>query len=212
MDIEKIKSLAKHGESTTLEFKASTSKLQAAFESICAFLNGKGGTVLIGVNDKGSLIGQDVTDNTRREIAREVKKIEPTPPVDTYYTEIKENKFVITIHVNAGDHAPYVYDGRAYQRNESQTDRMSQHRYEQLLVKRSQINHSWEEVIASGYTLDDLDHEEIYKTVSDGIRENRIPASAQREDVEHILERLGLLTGNELKRAAVVLYAKQESM
>jgi ATP-dependent DNA helicase RecG len=89
---------------------------------------------------------------------------------------------------------------------------MSRHRYEQLLVKRGQLNHSWEEVIAYDYKLSDLSHEEIYKTVADGIRENRIPASAQREDISQILERLNLTIEGKLKRAAVVLYAKQESM
>lgn len=131
MDIEQIKSLVKQGESNTLEFKTSTAKLQAAFASIFAFLNGKGGTVLIGVKDKGQIIGQDVTDSTRLEIANEIKKIEPTASIDISYVKADENKFVIVIHVYAGDHAPYIYDGRAFQRNESGTDRMSQHRYEQ---------------------------------------------------------------------------------
>jgi len=77
---------------------------------------------------------------------------------------------------------------------------------------RGQSEYSWEESIADGYTIDDLDHEEIYKTISDGIRENRIPASAQREDIKQILTRLSLITDNGLKRAAIALYAKQDSM
>ena len=209
MDIEQIKSLAKQGESTVLEFKASTAKLQSAFATVCAFLNGKGGTVLIGVNDKGLLIGQDVTDNTRREIAREIKKIEPTAPIDVYYIEIKENKFVILIQVNAGSHIPYVYDGRAFQRNESQTDRMSQHYYEQLLVKRGQLNHSWEEFVADNYDIMELDQDEIHKAILDGIAENRIPARVAKENTEKILRQLNLLVDGKPKRAAVALFARQ---
>jgi ATP-dependent DNA helicase RecG len=212
MDIEKISALVKKSESSTLEYKSSTGQLKPAFATICAFLNGKGGTVLIGVKDKGQIVGQDVTDNTRLEIANGIKKIEPTATIDVHYVEVKNNKFVIAIHVSAGNHIPYIYDGRAFQRDESQTDKMSQHRYEQLLVKRGQLNHSWEEVIAYDYKLSDLSHEEIYKTVADGIRENRIPASAQREDIPQILERLNLTIEGNLKRAAPVLYAKQESM
>ena len=135
-----------------LEFKASTAKVKAAFETICAFLNGKGGTVLIGVKDNGQVIGQDVSDNTRREIANEIKKIEPTAMIDVHYVEVKEKRYVIILQVNRGDHAPYVYNGRAFQRNESQTNRMSQHCYEQLLVRRGQLNHSWEDALATGYT------------------------------------------------------------
>ena len=68
-DIEQLTSLIKQGESHTLEFKKSTANLQSAFETICAFLNGDGGIVLIGVTDDGQLIGQDVADSTRLSIA-----------------------------------------------------------------------------------------------------------------------------------------------
>ena len=90
--------------------------------------------VLIGVNDKGELIGQDVTDNTRQELARELHKIEPPAAIDIHHIAISKNKSVIAIQVKANDHAPYVYDGRAFQRHQSTTSKMPQHRYEQLLV------------------------------------------------------------------------------
>lgn len=212
MDIQHIEELAKQGESRIAELKTSTGQLKSAMSTLCAFLNGQGGTVLIGVKDNGEIIGQDITDNTKREIAQELKKLEPTAHVEVHYIPSKKNKYVITLHVNSGNHAPYTYDGRPYQRDESETNKMSQHRYEQLLVERGQLNHSWEETIATEYAIDDLDQEEIYKTIADGIRENRIPASAQKEDIKAILERLELTTENKLKRAAIVLYAKPESM
>ena len=211
MDLQQLELLVKQGESKTLEFKTSTAKLQAAFDTLCGFLNGYGGTVLIGVKDNHQIVGQDVTDNTRLEIANEIKKIEPSYPVEVEYIPITGNKFVIRIHVHQGQHAPYIYDSRPFQRTESGTSRMSQHRYEQLLMQRGQLNYSWEDAPALGYTIADLDHEEIYKTVADGIRENRIPASAQTENVMQILERLELINGDHLKRAAVVLYARQDA-
>jgi ATP-dependent DNA helicase RecG len=208
MNIEQIKLLAKQGESNTLELKTSTAKLQAAFATVSAFLNGKGGTVLIGVNDKGLLIGQDVTDNTRQEIAKEIKKIEPSALVDVHYIGVKENKFVIVIHVSAGDYVPYIYDGRAFQRNESQTDRMSQHRYEQLLVKRGQLNHYWDAQPAADYDVDSLDHKEIINTIRDGVNENRIAAEVSHYSIEQMLRYLKLLKNGKIINAAVVLYAK----
>jgi predicted HTH transcriptional regulator len=45
--------LVNKGEGITVEFKKTTAQLHAAFETICAFLNGKGGVVLIGVTDVG---------------------------------------------------------------------------------------------------------------------------------------------------------------
>lgn len=147
-----------------------------------------------------------------REIANELNKIEPPAHLEIYYISANKNKSVIVIQVEANHHAPYIYDGRAFLRNQSTTSRMPQHLYEQLLVARGHLDYSWEGIVAPGYTLDDLDHEEIFKTITDGIQENRIPASAQKDDVKGILQRLQLMKGNQLKNAAVALYAKQESL
>lgn len=46
--------------SDTLELKRSTAKLKCAGEPLCAFLNGEGGKVLIGVAPDGRLGGQGV--------------------------------------------------------------------------------------------------------------------------------------------------------
>ena len=194
MDIEQIKKIIEEHESKTLEFKTSTTQLQAAFKTVCAFLNSNGGTVLIGVKNNGDIVGQDVTDSTRREIANEIKKLEPAAAIDVNYIKTGKSKFVIVLQVETGNHVPYVYDGRAYLRNESETDKMSQHHYEQLLIKRGQLNHSWESFIADNYDIDALDHEEIYRTVMDGIAEKRIPASIAKESVEKILRQLALIT------------------
>lgn len=45
-------------------------------------------------------------------------------------------------NVKAGDHKPYVFDGRPFHRVQSTSPIMPQHRYEQLIVERGQQNHS----------------------------------------------------------------------
>lgn len=211
MNLEDLKALCrKHGEKKIVEYKTSTAGLRSAFETICAFLNTKGGTVLIGVKDDGKIVGQHISDTTRRNIATEISRIEPAAPIDVDYVDIGENKFVIAICVKAGNHAPYVYDSRPFQRLESKTDRMSQHHYEQLLVERGQLNHSWESYFADDYDIKRLDHDEIYKAVMDGIAEKRIPASIAKESAEKILKQLSLMTNDgKLKRAAIVLFARE---
>ena len=83
MLIKNLKALVKRGESEVLEFKKSTAQIQAAMQTISAFLNSDiGGTVLIGVTDDGKVIGQEISDNTRKEIASELRKIEPHADVD----------------------------------------------------------------------------------------------------------------------------------
>lgn len=209
MDIGQVTALIQQGESHNLEFKKSTTQLKPAFETVCAFLNGNGGTVLIGVSDSGQIVGQDVTDNTRQEIAREINKIEPTAQIEIFYVPIKGSKYVIVIEAESGIHAPYTYDGRAYERNQSTTGRMTQHGYEQLLVERGQLNHSWEESIAASYTIDDLDFDEIRLAVQQGIVVGRVPTTAESETIEGILKSWNLIEGGRINNAAVVLFAKE---
>jgi len=65
-----IKELIRQGEGILTEFKECRNKLSKdVFESICAFLNRKGGDLLLGVNDRGNITGIDteaVTENSNK--------------------------------------------------------------------------------------------------------------------------------------------------
>lgn len=208
MNIELLQKLVHEGESHYLEFKKTTSQLKPAFETVCAFLNAKGGYVLIGVKDNGEILGQNVTDNTKQELANEIKKIEPHAQIEIYYIPIGNNHQVITLEVPPGKHVPYAYDGRPYERSQTSTERMTQHRYEQLIIQRGHLNHNWEEFLTDEYSIDDLDQEEIRNTIEEGINTNRISAEASHYGVEQILENFKLIQDGKLTNAAVVLFAK----
>jgi ATP-dependent DNA helicase RecG len=212
MDIKKLKNLVLQGESEALEFKKTTGTLQAIFETVCAFLNGSGGTILIGVSDNGKITGQDVTDKTRQEIANYISRLEPAAQAYLHIDYVpveEEGRSVVAISVTAGKYGPYVYDGRPFLRNQSTTSRMTQHCYEQLIVKRGQLNHNWDELPAVGYKINSLDKNAIQQTVQNGVAENRIPTAIQKFSIEKILRYLELLNDAQVTNAAVVLYAKR---
>jgi len=56
--------VVKKGEGITIEFKASTSKLlkKKIIETMCAFMNTRGGTILVGVKDDATVIGLKKTE------------------------------------------------------------------------------------------------------------------------------------------------------
>lgn len=60
MNLKQLKKIVAQGESDTVEFKKSTALSHPAFKTICAFLNGRGGVVLIGVTEHGKIVGQEV--------------------------------------------------------------------------------------------------------------------------------------------------------
>lgn len=209
LSLRDIKKLIQLGESASLEFKSSTSQLGKACETLCGFLNHQGGVVLLGVKDRGDIVGQMLSDKTRQEISQELKKFEPPIQPIVEYVSCNNNKYVIAMKVGIGEHKPYIFDGRPYERVESTTRRMPQARYDQLVAKRAQLNYSWESFNAEKYKISDLDEDLILGIVRKAVGIKRLPELAIRQDVPSILERLRLLTDGCLNNAAVVLFAKE---
>jgi len=195
------------GESEILELKRSTGQLPRAGQTLCAFLNARGGKVVLGVVDGGAVVGQDVSDKTRRDIAGMLDRFEPPASVDVAFIDVPGgSKKLIVLEARADDEArPFLYDGRAYQRVQSSTSVMPQERYEAMLLQRAHARRRWENQPAVDVTLDDLDHEEILRTRDAAIRQRRISAGTST-DVGEILDRLGLRRGEVITQAAQILY------
>lgn len=209
MNIENIKNLIAQGESKNLEFKKSTSLLKQVAETLCGFLNGNGGIALIGVKNNGELIGQDVTDQTRLEIANLLHKFEPTAPIHIHYIKLPgETKYVIVLEAIANrQNIPYTFNGRPYQRTESETSIMPQSRYQQLIIERLHANYSWEKLPASNYSIEQLDQNQILRVIRLGIEAGRLPEAAAHDSIKDALLRLELFENNNgLINAAIILF------
>lgn len=207
--LEQLSELVKQGESNRLEFKTSTAKLHSAYETLCAFLNGNGGTVLIGVKNNGQIVGQDVTDNTRLEIANLSSKLEPPTLIEIDYIAIEKNKYVIKMTASSNPAViPYIFDGKPYWRVESSTKPMLQQRYHQLLVERTSKTDGWELTKAEHIHMDDLDQNEILNTIHKSILKGRMEARLVTNDPKEALLRLKLLVNGNISKAAVVLFCK----
>lgn len=87
MTLAQVKKLIANGESASVEFKKSTGQLTRAAETLCAFLNGSGGTVLFGVSADCSVVGQLVSDDTLRDVAQILRRIEP--PASVHIARVK---------------------------------------------------------------------------------------------------------------------------
>ena len=115
-------------------------------QTVCAFLNGsRGGTVIFGVKDDGKIVGQKVSDKTRKEIAVELNKIEPHAKINVSYVKFMGELQVVLMQVDPGEDAPYSYDGRPYTRNQSTTVRMTKDDYIHLYNQNNPA--SWEKQI-----------------------------------------------------------------
>ena len=208
-DPKQLAALVQEGEGEALELKRSTGELKEGMQSLCAFLNGSGGMVLFGVRPAGAVEGQEVSDQTLRDIAQAADRFEPPAHISIHRIKVKAGREVVVAAVESGvDLRPFTYEGRPYERVGSTTRRMPQAKYERLLVERGHAKRRWENLPAEGLALKDLDRKEVLRTRELAIQQNRISPDTHR-DIGEILDRLGLRVSGVLTQAAHVLYGKR---
>ncbi len=91
--IEDVIRLIAMGEGEEVEFKARPEKIA---ETVCAMANSRGGFILIGVDDKGKILGVDVKGEEK--IVSELQGLMPSPRVSIHKINVN-NKRVILIRV-----------------------------------------------------------------------------------------------------------------
>ena len=73
--IEDLDVILSEGESYAIEFKKSADKSLPS--EVCAFANASGGRIFIGVDDRGKIVGTDVSNAARSRVQDTINQIEP---------------------------------------------------------------------------------------------------------------------------------------
>lgn len=76
---------------------------------------------------------------------------------------------------------PFVLDGRPDQRVGTTNSVIPQERCQGLLLEQAHARRRWENDVAAGMDIEELDHEEMLRTVRLGIDGGRLPRSTGRE-------------------------------
>lgn len=210
MDLTEVERLAALGESDTLEFKKTTGELEGACNTLCGFLNVRGGTVLIGVTDGGRVVGQDVSEQTEIKVSECLRGFEPPAPIASSIIPVgKGHRNVIAMQATpTGEYLPFTFRGRPYQRIGTVTSQMPQDRYRQLLLERAHALQRWENAPTPGISVSDLDQEEIQTTLQVGRTSGRL-LDAATDSPADVLDRLGLRADGQILNAAVVLFGRE---
>jgi len=200
---DKLLEFISAGESETIEFKESFG--DTALETIGAFSNTRGGTLLIGVKDSGEIRGVQIGKKTLEDTANRIQ--EATDPRLHPSVSIlqHEKKCVIAVFVAAGTSAPISVRGRYFRRSGRTNQRMSHEEIMQRMV--SSIGLSWDAYIEPGTTLEDLDPERIDKFMQAVKKVGRRPVPEQALDYE-FLRKMELIRDETPTRAALLLFGK----
>ena len=213
MTIKDIETLIHTDETRNLELKKTTGELKDGMKSACAFLNTDGGWLIFGIAPTTlKVVGQDVTENTRREIAQALTHLEPALDVEVNYVDLPNSngKQVIVMRFDkwVWSKEPYTYHKCPYYRIESVTKEMPRDMFVERLKAARPQDFAWENQTAESVTLDDMDEERIRNAVRLGIAGGRINASAEGATVETLLGKLKLLNNGKPTNAAVMLFGK----
>ena len=110
MDNAKIKQLIKNGENVYVEFKKEINKSFA--EEVVSFLNTEGGTILIGVDDNGEVVG---INKNLEEIIINICRDSVIPAIyPTYLEQVYEGKKIAIINIERGNNKPYYTISNKY--------------------------------------------------------------------------------------------------
>ena len=211
MTIDDIKRLVAGDETRQVELKKTTGELKDAMHSACAFLNTDGGWLIFGVTPVSlKIVGQEVTENTRRELAQAMAGIEPAVDVRVEYVDVPDHQGqqVIALYFDGWvwGKEPFTYQGRPYYRVESVTKVMPRNMYDERLRASKPHKFAWERQTAEGLKLEDLNQERIRGAVRLGVEMGRISEMAFTEPVEKVLEKWRLLVDGVPNNAAAMLF------
>ncbi len=197
------------GESEVVEFKKSTSELREATETICAFANTQGGTVFFGISDSGSLTGQQITDDTLRNIANSIAlNTEPKLYPSVVKAEIG-GKLCAVVSIEESPLKPHLAYGRPFIRVGTTTQRTDRNYYEMLLLQRYN-GYGFDYLVQKKAGLTDLDTDAVYEFVNTANTNRNLNISLV-SPIEEVLQKLELMSGKGISNAAILLFGKEPS-
>ena len=212
MTIDDIKALIANDESRTLELKKTTGELKDGMHTACAFLNTDGGWLIFGIAPKSlKIIGQEVSDATKRELSQALAYIEPACDIQPIYVDVPDypgNKLIV-FNFNGwkwGDH-PYTFRGRPYYKIESTTKIMPRDMYDERIRAHEPQSYSWESFPAKGVSFSDLNRNRILGCIRLGVDGGRIPATALTCPIEDILAKWKLTVNGVPTNGAALLFS-----
>ena len=206
MKLQQMKCLAASGESETLEFKETTGARREASKTVCAFLNQDGGLVLFGVTPTGAVVGQQIGEDTIKDLSAEFRRIDPPAFPSIKQVSVDGDRKIIVVSMDQGASRPYSYRRTAYRRVGNTTLAMSADEYNRMVLERMHSEQRWENQPADGWSVNDLDKTEILHTMRLAVQNRRLDASLNSGDVTDIVRGLGLFHEGVLLRAAAVLF------
>ncbi len=186
-------------ESSKIEWKLSW---QDKFHStICAFANAEGGTLIIGVNDNGKVIGLKKSKKLLEDLPNKI--LSKLGIIVKVTSETRQGNEIITISVDKVD-VPISYNGKYFTRTGSTTQELNGKELSRFLISKSFNN--WDEYFVSNCDIGEISLVTLNKFIK--LSHNRLPFINSNIKPVDLLQKLNLVEGKKIKRACILLFGK----
>ena len=184
------------------EFKSSFN--DTVIETLVAFANSNGGSVLIGVNDTGNPVKNfKYSNETFQKWINEIKtKTQPSIIPDIKIIKLK-GKEIVSVSIQEFPIKPVSFKGRYYKRIKNSNHQLSPIEITDLNIQSLQL--SWDAYPADNATIKELDTKKISKFIS---KVNSIGRFKLEGTQTENLTKLRLISKNKISNAAILLFSK----
>ncbi len=169
---------------------------------ICGFANANGGTIFIGKDDNGNLVGLKDSKKLLEDIPNKVRDVLGII-VDVNLYETKDGEYIEIVT------EPYPnaisYKGQYHYRSGSTKQELKGNSLNEFLLRKS--GNTWDNVIEPRATFDDIDEAAVTKFLVMAKEKGRLP-EIDGQNTELLFENLRLTENGKLKRAAIILFGK----
>mgnify|MGYP001612990497 CR=1 FL=1 len=201
----KIEELIKKGENEKVEFKESLSSKEEIGESVSAFSNSEGGTILVGVSDKGEIKGVEIGKKSIEELANYIKQNTDNHVYPVVRVEVIERRNIIAIEVKECSEKPVFFRGEAYKRVGRSNHKLSASEIRKL-VKES-FGSYWDEQICERSDLGDIDENKVRWFLEQREIHRNIPKN-MKIPFNQLLENILAIKNSKLTNAGILFFGK----
>jgi len=175
---------------------------------IAGFANAAGGKMYIGINDDGVAVGVADSHNLMEQIPQ---KIRSHLGIMADVNLIDRGGHDVIEIVTQPYEVPISLRGRYYLRSGATNLELTGNNLTEFLLKKT--GKSWDSVVEPNATLGDIDRESVSAYARDVAQSGRLPADELRhdtdEDLTMLLDKLNLLEGGQIRRAAVLVFGRE---
>ena len=186
-------------ESQNIEYKESWR--DEYLKWICGFANAQGGTIYIGVDDAGNVVGVKDVKKLMEDIPNKIQS--GLGIVADVNKHTKDGKDYLEIKVGPSSF-PISYHGEFHYRSGATKQQLTGIALTEFITKKTGVR--WEDVTVDGITVDDLDAESFKIFRREALRSKRMTEAELNISNEELLSKLKLLSNGKLKRSAVLLF------